>query len=430
MPQLCLPVTERVLFKNVNIFDGYSPELAQGMDVLVEGNKIAKISDTSTSSEDDDVTVVNGDGRVLMPGLIDVHWHSLMANVSMAKLLSEDFGYLAIAGAQGAGETLMRGFTTVRDMGGNSFGLKRATDEGLIAGPRIYPSGAFISQTSGHFDFRGPHDVPASPADPLSYHERVGMTMIADGVPEVLKRVREQLRAGATQIKLAAGGGVSSAYDPIDVAEYTFEEIKAAVDAAKAWNTYVAVHVFTDEGTQRAINAGVLSIEHANLCSEETFKLMAEKDVWYSMQPLLNDEDSIPFPPGSDSQRKHEIVTDGTSKAIELAKKYGVKTAFGTDVLFAKELAHKQGKLLSKLKRWYTPHEILKMATSDNAKLCKLCGPRDPYPGGLGVIKEGALADLILVDGNPLEDIDLVTHPDNKFVTIMKNGVIYKNILD
>jgi imidazolonepropionase-like amidohydrolase len=308
--------------------------------------------------------------------------------------------------------------------------VKKATDEGMIVGPRVYPSGAPISQTSGHFDFRGPNDVPANPTHPLTYRERNSIVMIADGVPEVIKRVREQLRMGATQIKLAAGGGVSSLYDHLDVAEYTYEEMKAAVDVAKTWNTYVAVHVFTDDAVQTALRAGVVSIEHGNLLHDETFEMMAEKGAWFSMQPLLNDEDAIPFPEGSFQQEKFIQVTDGTSRGIELAKKHGVKVAFGTDCLFDPELARKQGKLLAKLQRWYTPFEALKMATHDNAQLVKLCGPRDPYPGKLGVVEEGALADLILVDGNPLENIDLVVDPDSNFKVIMKDGQVYKNTVN
>lgn len=416
-----------VLITNATIFDGQNEKLAEGMSVLVEGNKISEIAKTIQTPED--AQIINAKGKVLMPGLIDAHWHSMFAYLSQAELLTSSVGFINIAAANGAGKTLMRGFTTVREAGGNAFGVKKAIDQGMISGPRIYPSGAAISQTSGHFDYRGPNDVPANTTDPLTYLERNSIIMVADGVPEVMKRVREQLRLGATQIKLAAGGGVASNYDPIDVAEYTYEELKAAVDVAKTWNTYVMVHVFTDAGAQAALKAGVISIEHGNLMTDETFRMMAEKGAWFSMQPIFNDEDAIPFPEGSPNQAKFIQVTNGTSKGIELAKKYGVKTAFGTDIILDPLLAEKQGKLLAKLKGWYTPYEILKMATHDNAQLIKLCGPRDPYPGELGVIKEGALADLILVDGNPLENIDLVADPENNFVLIMKNGKIYKNTI-
>ncbi len=426
-PQAAAPETAAakppaVLIKNVNIFDGKNEKLGQGMTVLVEGNKIAKIANSITAPKD--ATVIDGGGRTLMPGLTDVHWHVMFNSPSIPTLMVADMGYLTLLGAKSAEEDLMRGFTTVRDIGGNPFGIKKAIDQGLIPGPRIYPSGPMISQISGHSDNRGPND----PDVPI-YLEKIHQLAVADGVPDVMTAVRQNLRMGATQIKIAAGGGVSSNYDPLDVTQYTFEEMKAAVDVAKTWNTYVAIHANTDDAIQMALNAGVLSVEHGFLMSEDTVKLMAEKGAWFSMQPLLNDEDAIQFPAGSDNERKWIQVTDGTDKVIKLAKKYNVKTAFGSDVLFDAAMGKKHGKLLAKLKRWYTPYETLKMATSGNAELIKLCGPRDPYPGELGVVKEGALADLILVNGNPLENLDLVADPDKNFVMIMKDGKIYKNMV-
>jgi imidazolonepropionase-like amidohydrolase len=180
---------------------------------------------------------------------------------------------------------------------------------------------------------------------------------------------------------------------------------------AESYNTYVTVHAFTPDSIRQAIEAGVKCIEHGHLLDEAILKLMAEKGVWLSMQPILDDEDAIPFPEGSENRKKFVQVTDGT------------------DTLFDPELAKKQGKLVAKMQRWYAPHEILKMVTHDNAQLLKLSGPRDPYPGQLGVVEEGAYADLILVDGNPLENLDLVADAEKNFVVIMKDGVIYKNEL-
>jgi len=409
-----------VLITNARVFDGQHETLADGMSVLVEGNTISRIAKSIPAPAG--AIVINANGKVLMPGLTDAHWHVMFANPPMPVLLTADIGYLTLLGAKGAGETLMRGFTTVRDVGGNPFAVKRAIDEGLIPGPRIYPSGPMISQTSGHSDNR-----PRNEPDHATYLEQSHLLSVADGVPDVMTAVRRNLRMGATQIKLAAGGGVSSDYDPLDVSEYTLDELKAAVEVAKTWNTYVTVHVNTDAGVRQALEAGVLSIEHGFLMSEATVKLMAQKGAWFSMQPLLNDEDAIQFPPGSDNQAKWIQVTDGTDQVIRLAKRYNVRTAFGTDVLFDPKLGAKHGKLLAKLKRWYTPFEALRMATHDNAELFKMSGPRDPYRGKLGVVEEGALADLILVDGNPLENLDLVADPDRNFVMIMKDGRIYKN---
>jgi imidazolonepropionase-like amidohydrolase len=415
------------LITNANVFDGVNEQLLESTDVLVEGNLIKQIANDIEAPGG--ATVIDADGKTLIPGLIDVHWHTYYAYAPVSTLATGDMSEVAIIGFLGAEKTLMRGFTAVRDVGGNPFAVKKLTDTGQYAGPRMFPSGPPISQTSGHFDFRAKNDTPANASDPLPYWERNSLIMVADGVPEVIKRARENLRMGATQLKIAGGGGVSSAYDALDVQEYTFEEMKAAVDVADTWNTYVAAHIFTDKATQTAIKAGVKSIEHGFLVSDETLRMMKKNDVWLSLQPLLNDDDALTFD-NAYSTAKFEAVTQGTDRVYTAAKKIGVKVAFGTDALFDPAAADKQGKLLAKLKRWYTPYEVLKMATSTNAELLELSGPRNPYPDGpLGVIKVGAYADMLLVDGNPLEDIDLVATPETSFVVIMKDGVIYKNEL-
>lgn len=365
-----------------------------------------------------------------MPGLIDMHWHSAYANIPMQTGLVTEHAYHLLIGAKGNEKALLRGFTTVRDVGGNVFSLAKLTDAGIYDGPRIFASGPAISQTSGHTDFRPATAVPAETDMPLVYMERIGHVMVADGVPEVLKRTREALRMGASQIKINSGGGVSSSFDPLDVTQFTAEETKAAVDAATDWNTYVATHTFTDEATRRALEAGVLSIEHGHLLSEETLRLMKKKGAYLSMQPILDDEDAIQFPEGSFSRQKYVTVTEGTDNVYRLARKLGVKIVFGTDTLFDPELAAKQGAQLAKLERWFSPVEALRQATSTAGELLARSGPRSPYPDGpLGVIREGAYADLILVDGNPLEDLVLIANPEENFDLIMKDGVIYKNTL-
>jgi len=402
--------------------------LSGPMDVLVEGNKITKIANSIPAPAG--ATVIDGGGRTLMPGLIDAHYHPMMAALPLADLLSSPDGWINLAAARNAEQLLLQGFTSVREASGNSFSLKRAIDSGLYPGPRIYPTGPMISQTSGHGDYRPSTAVPENPDEPLIYVNRNGYAVVADGVPEVMKRVREALRMGASQVKLAAGGGVASNFDPIDVAEYTYEELKAAADVAATWNTYVMVHVYTPQGIQTALRAGVRSIEHGQLMDEASAEMIAEKGAWLSLQPFLDDEDAIPFPEGSEQRKKQLVMTNGTDTAYRLAKKYQIKTAFGTDTLFSPELAKKNGKQLAKLQRWYTPYETLRMATHDNAELLKMCGPRDPYQeGALGVVESGAYADLILVDGNPLENLDLVADPDKNFVLIMKDGKVYKNTI-
>lgn len=416
------------LFTNVNVFDGVNEALIENANVVVTDNLITAISTEPLAVAGG--TVIDGGGRTMIPGLIDVHWHTSYAYAAQNTIATGDILEVAIRGAMGSEKTLMRGFTTVRDVGGNPFATKKMIDAGEIPGPRILPSGPPISQTSGHFDFRAPQAVPTNNGDALEYWNRNALLLVADGVPEVTKRAREVLRMGASQLKIAGGGGVSSIYDPLDVQEYTFDEMRAFVEVAETWNTYVAAHIFTDKAVQTAVRAGIKTIEHGFLMSEETLQIMKDNDVWLSIQPLLNDEDAFIFD-NPVSTAKWIAVTDGTDAIYTKAKELGVKIAFGTDMLFDPVAAEKQGAFLAKLQRWFTPYEVLKMATSTNAELLALSGPRMPYQDGpLGVIVEGAYADLILVDGNPLEDIDLVADPHGNFDLIMKDGVIFKNEID
>ncbi|MCY1719956.1 amidohydrolase family protein [Prolixibacteraceae bacterium Z1-6] len=416
------------LITNAKIFDGTN-KLVEGKDVLIRGNKIVQIASGIMITQDENSTIIDAAGKTLMPGLTDAHWHTMHAHIASMQILVNDIGYLTLVGAEAAEATLMRGFTTVRDVGGPVFGIKKMIDEGRCVGPRIYASGAYITQTSGHGDFRFPTVMTRKDGRELLDQEIMGWTLIADGVPQVQRRVRENLMRGATQIKVMAGGGVASLSDPLDVRQYTLGEMKAAVETAATWNTYVCVHAYSDVAVRGALDAGVQCIEHGQMITEETAKLIKEKDAWLCLQPLLNDEDRIPFPEGSFEQQKFLTMTEGTEKAYSLAKKYDLKVAFGTDLQNGAAIAAKQGKSMAKLTRWYEPWEILKMATSTNYELFKMCGPRDPYPGENGVIKEGALADLLLVDGNPLENLDLVADPEKNFVVIMKDGKIYKNTL-
>jgi imidazolonepropionase-like amidohydrolase len=418
-----------ILFENVRIFDGKSSTLSGSMNVLVRGNTIDRISKDPIAVDRSATTrIIAGGGRTLMPGLIDNHWHAMLVRPSIAELLTADVGYLNLVAGAEATDTLMRGFTTVRDMGGPAFGLKRAIDEGVIPGPRIYPSGAIITVTSGHGDFRQPSEVPRVVGSPQSRQEQTGAAMIADSPDEVRLRAREQLLLGASQIKLTAGGGVASPRSPLDASTFTEAELRAAVEAAENWGTYVTAHAYTTASIRRSIAAGVRCIEHGHLMDDETAKLIAEKGVWLSTQ-AFPDELADAFPPGSLEALKARVVFAGTDKTFTLAKKYGIKTAFGTDILFSPQLAPRQGELLAKLVRWYTPAETLAMATGTNAELLALSGERNPYPGKLGVVEQGALADLLLVDGDPIANIKLIEDPAKNFVVIVKDGKIFKNTL-
>lgn len=410
------------LFRNVRVLDVASGRLGSPTNVLVRGNTIAAIA--SSANAGSGAKIIDGNGRTLMPGLIDVHVHMTFGALSLSNLYDPKTTpeQLGAATAKSANEMLLRGFTAVRDMGGPIFPLKRAIDSGKIQGPRIWPSGAVISQTSGHGDFRTPDERSRRFFGKPSRAEEEGATFIADGRDEVLTATRENLRMGASQIKIMAGGGTSSAYDPIDVTQYTLDEMKAAVDAASDWNTYVTVHAYTPRAVQRAVAAGVKCIEHGQLLDEPTIKLLAQKGVWLSAQNL------IPNTPSMTEERraKRKGVLEGNAHMLPLAKKYHVKLAWGTDILFEPELNAEQNRLILPLKQWFTPAEILRLVTHDNAQLLALSGPRSPYQGKLGVVEVGALADLLLVEGNPLTNIDLLADPQKNFTVIMKDGVIYK----
>jgi imidazolonepropionase-like amidohydrolase len=410
----------------VKVFDGKSDRRIERTTVLVVGNRIERIGGAVAIPKN--ATVIDGGGRTLMPGLIDAHWHAMLVRPTPTEALTWDVGYAnAVAGAE-AKDTLMRGFTTVRDVGGPVFGLKRAIDEGVVVGPRIYPSGAMITVTSGHGDFRQPFELPRILGSALTRMEQIGGSMVADSPDEVRLRVREQLMLGATQIKLTAGGGVASPHSPLDVSTFTEPELRAAVEAAENWGTYVTVHAYTPASIKRAISAGVKCIEHGHLMDEATAQLMAKRGVWLSIQPFPA-EMADAFPPGSEQRSKFAEVLAGMETAYRMARKHKLKTAWGTDILFSSELARRQGELLVKLERWYTPAEALIMATGTNAELLAMSGQRQPYTGKLGVVEEGALADLLLVDGDPVANLRLIADPATNFVVIMKDGKIYKNLV-
>ncbi|QUQ64440.1 metal-dependent hydrolase family protein [Kutzneria sp. CA-103260] len=417
--------------RNVRVFDGVSDQLSEPCHVLVRGNAIALVGDDgeqdgAAAPGERNVLEIDGAGNVLMPGLIDAHYHTAFASVSLQELMTGDLGYLGIRSAEAATETLLRGFTTVRDAGGPVFGVKRAIDEGRVVGPRIFPSGAMISQTSGHGDFRQPYEVPRGVCGHFAHIEIAGGSAIADGVSEVLRATREQLMHGASQIKVMAGGGVASSYDPLDVTEYTEVEMRAAVEAAENWGTYVTVHAYTDRAVQQAIRAGVRCIEHGQLVTEETVSIMAEHGTWWSLQAFGASEQQIAkFDPAQ--RARFRQVAEGTDRAYALAAKHGVKVAWGTDLLFDPAAAAGQGSMLVATRRWQTPFEVLRTATSGNAELLAMSGQRNPYPGALGVIRPGALADLLLVRGNPLTDLDLLASPDTSLSLIMRDGRIHKN---
>ena len=426
LPTNSLPAQSPVLFRAVKVFDGTATILSDEMNVLVENGKISRI-DAAPIQAPTGTVIIEGKGRTLMPGLIDNHVHITLSSWPQEEALADGMttAKLEVRAAEQAKAMLLRGYTSARDLGGPIFGLKAGIDKGKYNGPRIWPSGAMISQTSGHGDGRLPNERSRRFFNEVSKSENLGVNFIADGRDEVLTATRENLRFGASQIKVMAGGGAATDYDPLDVTQYTFDELKAAVEAADDWNTYVTVHAYTVRAVRRAIDAGVKCIEHGQLLDEATIKLMADKGIWLSLQVL------DPPPPNANpfNAAKKMQVIEGTDNAYRWAKKYGVKLAWGTDFLFDPKMNAGQNSNMLKLKQWFTAPEILKMVTHDNAQLLALSGPRSPYAGKLGVVETGALADLLLVDGDPLANIDVLGDPQKNFVLIMKDGRIFKNTL-
>lgn len=422
----------KILIKNVNVWDGSSDKLSKNNSVLIQDNLIIKVG--KSIPEDNDAVVIDGGGKTLIPGLSDAHVH-LSATMSNRETRNEaHWMYTSIRTAKAAENFLMLGFTTVRDLGGPVFGIKRAIDEGLIIGPRIYPSGAYISQTSGHGDMRSANELSVQlSGGQIHASDALGWSYVVDGVPEVLKASRENLRKGATQLKVMAGGGIASDFDPIHSVQFTSEELEAIVQAAADWDTYVAVHIYESKGAIRALNAGVKCLDHGHLINEETVKLIKEKGAWLVPQAFWTEAPASFWVPGKDSipealYKKIKPVLEGTDTVFKLAKKYDINVGFGSDAYGDLGYESYALKEFSARTKWYSSLEILKQATSGNARLLSLSGKINPYTEGkLGVIEVGAYADLLIYDGNPLDDIEIIAHPEKYLKLIMKNGKIYKN---
>jgi len=425
---------------NARLFDGRDPALKDGVTVVVQDNRIVSVGRGAPPAG---ATVIDAGGRIVIPGLIDAHAHPTLALGTQGSR-EADPSYATLRAATEARKMLYRGFTTIRDVGGPAFGLQRAIDEGLVEGPRIFPSGAIVSQTSGHGDLRQ-RVTPTRRFDGVTDDlERLGYTRTADGPDEVLTAVREQLRLGATQIKLTVGGGISSAFDPIDSVQYTADEVRAAVQAAADWGTYVTVHAYTPIAIRRSIEAGVKCIEHAHLIDEQTMKLIAERNVFLSPQAFLFGGGYATLmpraagaggPPRTETpaqvaqRAKSELVGTGLDRMMTLAKKYKVKIAFGGDFFGAPVIYAAQSREFGARLKWFTSAEILQQATGVNGELLALSGARNPYAGRVGVIEPGAMADLLVVDGNPLEDIRVLEEPEKTLRVIVKDGRVVKSSL-
>ncbi len=415
----------RIAVTNVRIFDGESEQLRDGMNVLVEKNVIKKIHDASDPVPQD-FAEIDGKGHVLMPGMINSHFHMIGAMTAEMIFSNPTKDYRAFWLARGLEQTLMQGITTVRDAGGNDWGVVRAAEEGMFNAPRIFASGALISQTSGHFDFRHTHVPPDSGQLSGGVTSLLdGISYIADGADAVRKAARECLRQGAKQIKIASCGGIISKADPIHTLQYTPEEVRAAVEVAESWGTYVASHAYTAESAIRDIENGVMSIEHASIMNERAVSLGVEKEVWWSPQTVV-----FLHPPegwGEAERKKLAPVAEGLEKTFELFRRYNAKVLFGTDCFGNMDDQHLEFVYRS---RFFPPIEILRHATSNGGQALRMCGKLYPYSGDLGVIREGAMADMLIVRDNPLQDASILSNFEEQLLLIMKDGSIYKNLLD
>jgi imidazolonepropionase-like amidohydrolase len=412
---------ESFLIENVRIFNGVDPELTAGH-VLVEDGVITTVSDDAIAAPDG-TAVIDGENRVLSPGFIDLHVHLSGHTPSALRGASSE-----VAGAIAndvARHYLDSGFTSIRDAGGTHPSFARAIDAGVVYGPRIFPSGAYISQTGGHGDWRyssQPHPM----LEGGSQFVGDGGTVLADGVPQHLAAARENLRRGATQIKIMGGGGVMSDYDPIDSLQPSPEEIRAAVRAADDWGTYVLAHAYTSEAIRRLVENGVRCIEHGLLIDDATAKYVKQNDVVISTQLVVYR--ALEDLPGITETHleKLAVVLEGQENLIGLIKKYDITTGFATDLIAG--MYPMLTREFTERAMYWTPAEVLAQATSESAKVIRMAGKRNRH-GNFGEIREGWVADLLLINGEPLQDISVLRDPENNLALIMKGGEIVKNIL-
>lgn len=418
------PQTRTILLRNAQVFDGIGSTRVP-RNVRITGDRISAIA-AGDIPADAGAMVIECAGQTLMPGLTDAHWH-MSAVQGVPWMGAGDAVAMALV-FRDAERQLLRGFTTVRDTAGSVFGIKAAIDRGLVPGPRCYPSGAAISQTSGHGDPSPADTVPPVLGGMAGGYQADGLTAVADGVPAVLAATRWQLKRGASQIKIMAGGGVTSDHDPIDVVQYTPEELRAIVAAATDWGTYACAHAYSAAAVRRCLEAGVLSIEHGHAIDDAAAALMAEKDAWLSTQPFESGDNVLTVE--QQAKASESISTGGWQVSVRLAKKHGVRVAFGTDLFSRTAASRTENSMLPRLGAVFSNAEVLRIATSGNCALFARSGRRDPYRAAkLGVIAEGAWADLLLVRGNPLEDLRVLEDYGRNLLVIVKDGVVHKNLL-
>ena len=426
-----MPTKRLIAIENIQLFDG--KDLHPTGSVLVSGNQIEKVSSQPLEKESE-TTVIDGGGRVLSPGFIATHEHLLWSfNGSITSLDELHWSYVGALGVMMARRWLDWGFTTVRSAGGADIGLKKAIDEGFVPGPRVFPSMATLSSTGGHGDWRHFTDAHPRFGGSRPPFESFGHTTMVDGEADVIAAAREQFRQGATQLKLMGSGGISSVFDPIDMHGFTEAEYRAAVEVAEQYGSYCMAHTYMSHTTQRCLKAGVRSIEHGMLCDEDTIKMMADSGAYLSTQAypavVACAPENVPPMWTGDRREKAIRVHNGFNNMVELANKHNVKITWSTDVCQGQKIVLAAPQEWTVRANYWEPLDILRQATSNAAELVELCGNRNPY-GKLGVIQEGALADLVLLEGDPSKDISLLANPKESVRLIMKDGRVYKNNLE
>ncbi|HEY1934502.1 MAG TPA: amidohydrolase family protein [Acetobacteraceae bacterium] len=406
------------VFHNLRLLDPRQDALRDGMQVLVEDGIVREVSATPIAS--DSAERIDLGGRTLMPGLIDAHIHLVLTEVNIRLLSDVPLTLLAAKGSVAARAMLMRGFTTLRDTGGTDWGLKAAIDQGLFVGPRVFVAGQPISQTGGHGDFRSrtQSSVFCACCSGLTWASRV-----ADSVPEVIKAVRDELRKGADHIKIMVSGGVASQLDPLESLQYRVDEIEAAVDEATRWGTYVAAHAYSAKAVERAVRAGVRTIEHGNLIDAPVAALMAEKGAY--LVPTLVTYASMQrrgaeYGLSAQSLAKNEVVLHAGLRSLEIARAAGVKIGFGTDLLGQLQNDH-MNEFAIRREAMSAP-DVIRSATLVNAEIVR-------QRGKLGELVSGAFADALVVDGDPYRDLSVFDADGSRIAAIMLNGRFVKNAL-
>ena len=407
-----------ILIQNSNLLDIEKAEIIEGMNVLIEENKISELSDKEIKSST--ATKIDAKCKTLMPGLIDAHVHITATSLDLGSISKYPHSLNVLKSAKLAESMLMRGFTSVRDCTGADWGFHEAIEKDLIKGPRLFFVGKALGPTGGHGDrrpktYEGDHCT--------CYQGTIKETWIVDGVAEVQKAARRELRKGAHAIKIFASGGVASPDDPIFGLQFSEDEIRAVVNEANSWKKYVLAHAYTSEAITRAIDCGVRTIEHGNLMDRKTAKYMNDKNAYlvpnlitYEAMDLEGEKYGLP----KISLEKNKFVKDEGKIALDYAYSEGVKIGYGTDLLG--ELQVYQGKEFLMRQNIMPKKDILKSATLINAEIVN-------QKDKIGVIKEGSFADILLVDGNPLEDFSVFQEQGKYISLIMKNGKIYKNNL-